>query len=471
MSERPRLDPDDLAREALAAAREGGNIAALDRLLTSALAEDPDVATAGTRALFAGVIEPLCDSFSRADRDAYARVMVRAIDAARRVPRGTAIDAALSSVGLRTEADLIARTGRVRTGHVVGDPADVRRVFVLSRVTLGADVAVTSVALRRLAERFPNARQIVAGGPKLAALYGGDARIEFARLDYPRRGGLADRLAGWLDARAFFDRAGFGARDLLIDPDTRVGQLGMLPLVDAEDRYHFFEGLADGPGDRRCLGEHFGEWLDARFGFGADVGGPFVALRPEDRATADAVNERSALRGRRVVAVSLGVGGNARKRIGEAFERELVAALLDADRAVVLDSGGDDTERAVARAVATAARAAGRRVAAFDERGGASPLPGSDDRPDLITWDGGVGPFAALIGRATAYAGYDSLFQHVAAAQGVPVAAVFVGYDSPLFPVRWRPCGPAPVRVFAFGPGEDVPADLAGRVAAAVTGE
>jgi ADP-heptose:LPS heptosyltransferase len=396
--------------------------------------------------------------------------MARAIDACRRDARGRAIDAALAGFGLHTEGDLLARVRRLRSAPAprATDLAGVARIFVLSRVTLGADVAVTSVGLRRLAARFPDARLVLCGGEKLVHLFGGDPRVELARLDYARRGSLIDRLTGWLDALASFEREGISARDLLVDPDTRVGQLGLLPLVRHEDRYHFFEGVADGPDDRRSLGMHFGEWIDARFGGDrADRALPFVALRESDRARAEAIYAASGLNGRRVVAVSLGVGGNARKRAGGAFEAALIDGFLAAGWAVVLDQGGDDAERSVADDAVARARAAGRRAAAFAEPSGAAPSPGSDDRPDLVTWNGGVGPFAALIERAAAYVGYDSLFQHVAAALGVPVATVFLGYDYAAFPLRWRPNGPGTVRVFSFGPGETPPDGLAARVARA----
>ena len=465
----------ELAREALGAIRRGaGDLGVLDQLLRRVLAGDEQTAVASTRALFAGLVEPLCDSFSQADRDAYVRVMARAIDACRAGARGVAIDAALTRLGLHAEDDLVARVGRLRSAPPPGeaDLADAARIFVLSRVTLGADIAVTSVGLRRLAARFPRARRVLCGGAKLAQLFGGDPRIELARLDYPRRGAFPERLAGWLDALAFFERERFSGRDLLIDPDTRVGQLGLLPLVAREDRYYFFEGVPDGPDDRRSLGTHFGRWIDDRFGGPPrpEPADPFVALREEDRALAESIFAATGLRDRRVVAVSLGVGGNERKRAGDAFEGNLIDGLLDSGCAVVLDQGGEKSERGVAETAVERARAAGRRVAAFADAAGARALPGSDERPDLVTWNGGVGPFAALIGGAAGYVGYDSLFQHVAAALGVPVVTVFLGYDHPVFPVRWRPSGPGPIRVFTFGSAEDVPDDLAGQVVRAATG-
>jgi ADP-heptose:LPS heptosyltransferase len=62
-------------------------------------------------------------------------------------------------------------------------------------------------------------------------------------------------------------------------------------------------------------------------------------------------------------------------------------------------------------------------------------------------YEGGVGTLSALIGRSDAYVGYDSAFQHIAAAQAVPVIDVFVDVPSPIFADRWRPYSKAAVEV------------------------
>jgi ADP-heptose:LPS heptosyltransferase len=63
---------------------------------------------------------------------------------------------------------------------------------------------------------------------------------------------------------------------------------------------------------------------------------------------------------------------------------------------------------------------------------------------DVLAHHGPVGPFAALAGASDLYVGYDSGFQHIAAAQGVPVVDVFVNPPNALFPMRWRPHSTAP---------------------------
>ena len=117
----------------------GGQI---PKQLPRALSEEPC-----GRALFGILAEGLADRFEPALCDAYARLFSQAIAFAR-----PDVDAGA----------LVARYERVRRPRpILGKP---RRVFVLSRVTLGADVAVTSVLLAAAKRRFPHA-EIVFVGP------------------------------------------------------------------------------------------------------------------------------------------------------------------------------------------------------------------------------------------------------------------------------------------------------------------
>ena len=66
------------------------------------------------------------------------------------------------------------------------DPAAIQNVFVLSRVTLGADVAVTSVVLDAAKQRFPNAAIWFAGPQKSWELFAADPRLRHLPIAYGR---------------------------------------------------------------------------------------------------------------------------------------------------------------------------------------------------------------------------------------------------------------------------------------------
>ncbi|MGH9663743.1 MAG: glycosyltransferase family 9 protein, partial [Bryobacteraceae bacterium] len=296
--------------------------------------------------------------------------------------------------------ELIARYRRVR--RPPSPPEDVRRVYVLSRVTLGADVAATSVLLDAMKRRYPAAEICFVGSRKGWEIFAGDPRIRHVQSPYARTGTLVERLA-----------AGFALRDALAgedaivaDPDSRLTQLGLLPVCD-EERYFFFESRSFGGDGEDAMPVLAARWAEQTFG--VRRARPYVAPKAGE-LHAD-------------ITVSLGVGENPAKRIGDPFEAELLRTLAATGRTVLVDKGGSEEESArVERAVA----ACGGQVR---------------------TWQGAFAPFAAAIAGSRLYVGYDSAGQHVAAASGVPLVTIFAGFPSERMFQRWRPHGPGPMRV------------------------
>jgi ADP-heptose:LPS heptosyltransferase len=338
-----------------------------------------------SEALFRIVAEGLADRFEPSLCDIYAALFAEAIAPGE-------------------SAALVERYRRVRIPRAVeGRP---RRVFVLSRVTLGADVAVTSVILDAAKRRFPDAAVYLAGPRKNWELFAADPRIEHLPIEY-RRGTLRERLAAWPELRA-----AFAAPDsIVIDPDSRLTQLGLLPVCP-EERYHFFESRAytvDGDDDA-ALPELTRRWAAETFG---------IADAKAYAAPLDWISEADT----GIVTISLGVGENAAKRIPDPFEEELLKLLAHSGATLWIDRGAGGEEAArVERAIA---------------RSGAS----------VQTWDGSFAGFAAMIARSKLYVGYDSAGQHVAAACGTPLIAIFAGFSCARMFSRWRPTGPGRIDV------------------------
>jgi ADP-heptose:LPS heptosyltransferase len=325
------------------------------------------------KALFGILAEGLADRFEPSLCDIYARLFSPVVGGS------------------------VARYQRVRLPRpVLGEP---RRVLVLSRVTLGADVAVTSVLLTAAKERFPNAEIVFVGPSKNFELFADDSRLSHAPIAY-QRGSLRDRLAVSEDLKAL-------AADpdcLLIDPDSRLTQLGLLP-IGAGDRYHLFESRSYGGESDRALPELAADW--AAETFGVQGAKPYLAI-PRDEA--------------RYITINLGVGENPAKRIPDPFEEDLIALLAATGEPIVIDKGGGGEEAArVERAVERAV-----------ERTGVRPQ----------FWEGSFAGFARLIAASRLYVGYDSAGQHVAAALGVPLICIFAGFPAPRMFDRWKPIGP-----------------------------
>ena len=188
---------------------------------------------------------------------------------------------------------------------------------------------------------------------------------------------------------------------MVIDPDSRLTQLGLLPVC-TEERYHLFESRAYGGEGDAALPQLAAAW--AAETFGPSKAKPFLALGPLGQPEP-------------IITVSLGVGENSAKRLPAPFEEELLAMLARTGMALSIDlgAGGEEAER-VKQAVARSGVAA-------------------------TLWQGSFAGFARIIASSRLYAGYDSAGQHVAAASGVPLISVFAGFPVPRMFHRWRPAG------------------------------
>lgn len=331
------------------------------------------------QALFGTLVEGLADRFEPALCDAYARLFSQAIAYAR-----DGVHPAL----------LVARYERVRRVRPVAIKPP--RVFVLSRVTLGADVAVTSVVLAAAKRRFPRADLYFVGPKKNYELFAGDPHVHHAPVEY-RRGGLAERLAAWDELQSVLS----DPHALVLDPDSRLTQLGLLPVA-SDERYHLFESRSYGAETSQSLPELTAAWVAETLG--VDGARPYIDLAAQPEPGAH-------------IAVSLGVGENEAKRLPDPFEEELLRLLAATGRRLWIDRGAGGEEAA--------------RVERAVERSGA----------DASLWDGSFAGFASKIAGARLYVGYDSAGQHVAAAAGVPLISVFAGFPVPRMFDRWRPAG------------------------------
>ncbi|HLY19206.1 MAG TPA: glycosyltransferase family 9 protein, partial [Bryobacteraceae bacterium] len=334
------------------------------------------------------VVEGLADRFEPALCDTYARLFAQAI-----APGDSAA--------------LVERYRRVRVPRpVTGEP---RTVFVLSRVTLGADIAVTSVLLAAAKLRFPKAAIHLAGSRKNWELFAADPRIRHLPVDY-RRGTLRERLAAVPQLRELLSVPD----SIVIDPDSRLSQLGLLPVCPGE-RYYFFESRAYGGDSDEPLPVLASRWAEQTFGVGAD---PYMAAEPASGTIQPGI------------AISLGVGENQAKRIPDPFETELLKLLAQTGLPLYADlgAGGEEADR-VERAIAQSGAV-------------------------VQCWRGSFAGFAAIIAASRLYVGYDSAGQHVAAACGTPLISVFAGFPCARMFDRWRPRGhvirvddPDPARV------------------------
>ena len=367
--------PEELARQILEQCIAGQPWSA-DAL--AALVSECDSAQ-GTLALFAGLVEPLGDLFEPSLADSYVEIFSQVI--------------AQSLAGQNAEA-LRERYHRIRVPRTYQGGL-VQKVFVLSRITLGADIAITSQFLQAACAIFSDAEIYFVGPRKNYEMFAADERIRLLEVAYSRAGLLLERLQAGMN----LSRVLQSPNSLILDPDSRLSQLGLLP-VGEEHHYHFFESRSFGYPSEQSLGQITGAWLEQVFGFKGAM--PWIKVSPASMASAD-------------VTVSFGFGDNPAKRVGPAFELQMVKQLRSRGFSVLIDEGGSVVEMENARRIAS--------------------LTGA------LTHQGSFASFSQAIKTSRLYLGYDSVGQHAAAAMGVPLVTAFRGWIGRRMLHRWTPWG------------------------------
>jgi hypothetical protein len=228
-------------------------------------------------------------------------------------------------------------------------------------------------------------------------LVAADARIRHLPVPY-RRGSIADRIAHIPALREAVDHPDA----LVIDPDSRLTQLGLVPVCRPEN-YLFFETRSYGGDGGESLAQLTARWCRETLGVDAS---PYIAVPSCEPLP------------RPAIAVSFGVGENPAKRLPDPFESELLRNLPPH---IVIDAGagGEEADR-VARAAAGL---------------------------DVQFCRGSFAEFAAVVQASDFYVGYDSAGQHVAAACGIPQVTIFAGEPCERMFQRWRPTGRGQIHI------------------------
>ncbi len=416
-------------------------------LAEAAFSQERETAREATRAIFAEIVEPWCDRFEPALCESYVEFMSEVVYAP-----GSPIATHLEELGYAGPAQLRERYRRVcrNNSRRVENRDGVRVVVLLSRVTLGAEVAVTSPILQGIRSAFRQASIAFIGPrknhPLLAA---GPNHTGCNVLDYKRDATLASRLRVWVRTRANIEQC---IRRLqpgqwhVVDPDSRLTQLGLLPVAD-DAHYSFFESRSYMADTTATIAEIAASWFD-------DITpereplrlAPSPALSTVDRGRGRVLSRSSA---RHAAAVSFGFGGKPAKRLGGDFEDSVLEMLRLRNFRIALDYGtGEEEEQLVEE-----------RLLRF--RGEVAPLPEVSSRQeltaDLVTWKGSLPGFAGLIASSSLFIGYDSAAAHLAAGLETPVIEVFAGAPCERMRQRWTPCGTDWVRVIAADGPQDAP--------------
>jgi ADP-heptose:LPS heptosyltransferase len=234
------------------------------------------------------------------------------------------------------------------------------------------------------------------------------------------------------------------AHTILIDPDSRLSQLGVLPLISSDHNF-FFDSRSEGSfAGNLSMAQLTNTWLDRITGVD-DFRFPKVWLLPANIRRAERFYKKLKANGAgRVIAVNFGVGGNPRKKVGRLLEQTLLLSLLkEPNTVILLDKGFGDEELQYAGSLLKAIKTKGYTIqdSIFEHSPDAALNWG------VIGLQTRIGEIAALIAACDEYIGYDSAGQHIAAALETPCLTIFAGSNNMRFIRRWSAFGPNTCRI------------------------
>lgn len=402
------------------------------------LGRDRLLAEQATNSLYRLIILPLCDDFTDHGTAVANKVIITMLQAFLRTSAGAAARQILATHKLSDPAAIIERHRQLQQGKPLSQAhsALIKKAFILSRVTLGADIAITSIIAQRLRQALPQAEIFLVGPDHLSRLFAGGS-LRFIDFPFDRDGSLHEKFAAWprLYNCLAEQTKNLARREIaLFDPDSRLSQLGLLPLVPLSSTY-YLTSRTDSAGEA-TLPEITNAWLD-RIVPDSSRAMPSFCLQPSVQQKARLFFQYLPATTFTVL-INFGVGNDANKRLGTTFEKELLEALLAIpDTLVILDSGKGGPEHEAAKRLMAKTAEKGYKTAELSETELADATIASGTA--LLRFSGNIDAVAALIDHSHLFIGYDSCCQHLATATRTPAIICFAGAANKRFLRRWQP--------------------------------
>ncbi len=402
------------------------------------LGGDPQLADQATNSLYRLIILPLCDDFTDHGTAVANKVIITMLQAFLRTRAGAAARQILTAEKLDSPTDLVERHRQLQQSKPLSQAqgALIKKAFILSRVTLGADIAITSIIVQRLRQALPQAEIFLVGPEHLSRLFAG-CNLRFIDFPFDRDGSLHEKFAAWPRLHHYLTEQtkGLSHREIaLFDPDSRLSQLGLLPLVPVSSTY-YLTSRTERAGEA-TLPEITNAWLERIVPDSSRALPSFwlpTSVQQEARLFFQHLPAATF-----TVLINFGVGNDANKRLGITFEEELLVALLTRpDTLVILDSGKDGPEHEAAKRLMAKIAKKGYKTAELSEKELPDATIASGTR--LLRFSGNIDAVAALIDLSHLFIGYDSCCQHLATATRTPAIICFAGAANKRFLRRWQP--------------------------------
>ncbi|HEC91984.1 MAG TPA: pyruvate kinase, partial [Candidatus Atribacteria bacterium] len=330
-----------------------------DFLTHMRLSKDSEIASIGTKAMMKGIIEPLADTFLEKDSEVRFDFNLRVVEICRQQREGKFIDEVLKRLGFLDEKSLRERKDIVRKIRYLHPSRrdKIKKIFILSRITIGADIAITNRLITGFLKTFPFAEIVLFGNRRtLNEICGGENRIRIESLPVlPKGAGTAiDRFLPWAEIVKVLEEEIKELKTnedfIIFDPASRIGRVGVLPFIHKDKEllhYYFFEGnLTSTQRPVKRKSDLYQEFAQNCFGISLEY--PTVFLKKEDVIFAQKIWESYDLGKYFVIALQFGVGGDNNKRIWNHtseeeivsyFEKSLIQRLLAEGHSLLIDKG------------------------------------------------------------------------------------------------------------------------------------
>ena len=414
----------------------------IGQLCAMASGSDEKIAFQATNAIFSRIIEVLCDDFSDLGVATCNLVLTTILDFIRKTPSGAELNDLLNNFHFSSANDILSRYSKIATPRCISQRSRLRvkKIIILSRVTAGADIAITSVIVRRLARTFPTAELILIGPSHLDEITNipNSRTIHFI---YKNDGTLLDKMTSWPSLLRLTNKEQLGytpGEVILFDSDTRMTQLGLLPLVCDEDTFYFpSRNTFPVEINDKNLSLLTNHWLNQILGEEISTS-PFLFLKHHDGDHLSFCQNLKENGCNFVIAINFGVGNDPKKKIHGSFEENLIKSLLKVkNTAIILDTGRGPQENQRAQYHLDRVKEHGFSTGFISDANMHSEKIAFPH--GLITFKGSLGSLGKLIDAADCFIGYDSCGQHLAAATATPAVIIFAGAPSKRFIGRWTP--------------------------------
>jgi ADP-heptose:LPS heptosyltransferase len=415
----------------------------IDLLCEMSEADDSDWGQAVTSALFRGIIEGLCDDFTPNGAETCLNVLVSILAYIRQKQTCRTLDRLLNEAGYHETSELVSRYKRIQTNSAISSTKrrKIRKIIILSRVTAGADIAITSNIIHRLNNSFPEAELVIIGPIHLAEMFNQIDATRVVPFLYKNDGTLFDKMTNWPDLLKIVHNEHHNfckGEVLLFDPDTRLSQLGLLPLLDEENSFYFPSRTAGyNDNSQQNLSTLTNKWLDTLLEERVSLAP--LAMFDDLHGTYTNLAENLKQNGcKQLITINFGVGNDPRKKITPLFEADLIKGLLAIpDTIIMLDTGrGDDEQQVTNQHLKILAELNYNTLKIDADSLAAEKI---NLRHGVVSYRGSLCGLGKLIKVSDCFIGYDSCGQHIANAADTPAIIIFAGAPSTRFISRWAP--------------------------------